>query len=98
MAMTFDPTFRDDLWDEALWAQAMSELILPAPGDYGSLHVVREASQAVPLFGEQLILSAPVEWTMVYEGARLWMSDTPQERVMMLRASTGMAGHILVAG
>ncbi|HMN29778.1 MAG TPA: hypothetical protein PKE45_16625 [Caldilineaceae bacterium] len=98
MPMDFDPTFRDDRWDERLWAQAMVDLILPVPGQYGPLRVVRQAAQAVPLFGEQLLLSAPVEWTLVYEGERLWMSDTPQERLQMVAATAGMSGHILVAG
>lgn len=96
--MRFDPAFRDDVVNERLWRQAMVALALPAPGTYGSLRVVREAAQSVPLYGRQLVLAAPVLWTLVYEGATLWMSDTPQERLMMLRGTAGMAGHVLVAG
>jgi hypothetical protein len=96
--MDFDPTFRDDVWSDELWQQAMIELALPSPGNYGRLRVARETAQALPLYGQQLMLSAPVVWTMVYEGAILWMSDTPQERLMMLMGTTGMYGHLLVAG
>jgi hypothetical protein len=98
MPMHFDPTFRDDVWRNELWRQAMIHLSLPAPGDYGRIHIARETAQYVPLYGKQLMLSAPVQWTMAYEGATLWMSDTPQERLMMLQGTTGVHGHVLVAG
>lgn len=96
--MYFDPLFRDDRWTEQLWRQAMIDLPLPAPGVYGRLRIVREAAQSLPLFGRQLRLTTLVGWTMAYEDATLWMSDTPQERLMMLQGTTGMAGHVLVAG
>lgn len=96
--MHFDPTFRDDCWRDNLWRQAMIPLTLPAPGLYGRLRIVRAAADCLPCFGRQLKFTAPVEWTLAYEGATLWMSDTPQERLMMLQGTTGMAGHVLVAG
>jgi hypothetical protein len=96
--MHFDPMFRDDRWTGELWRQAMVDLPLPAPGVYGRLRIVRQTAQDLPLFGRQLRLAAPVDWTMAYEGATLWMSDTPQERLMMLQGTTGMSGHVLVAG
>jgi len=98
MPIQFDPTFRDDVVDDELWNQAMIDLALPEPGQYGRLRVVRQASKYVPLYGQQLVLSALVNWTLVYEDDRLWMSDTPQERLMMLKSTEGMSGHILVAG
>jgi hypothetical protein len=94
----FDPSFRDDVLDDELWNRAMIGLALPAPGDYGRLHVVREAAQYVPLYGQQLALSEPMDWTLVYEGETLWMSDTPQERLMMCKSTEGMSGYVLVAG
>lgn len=96
--MYFDPLFRDDRYTDHLWRQAMVALPLPAPGRYGGLRIVRQAAQCLPLFGRQLRLTAPAEWTLAYEGATLWMSDTPQERLMMLQGTAGMGGHILVAG
>ncbi|MEZ4621123.1 MAG: class I SAM-dependent methyltransferase [Caldilineaceae bacterium] len=96
--MYFDPLFRDDLWQDELWRQAMIPLTLPAPGTYGRLQIVRKAAQALPLFERQLRFATPVTWTIVYEGATLWMSDTPQERLMMLQGTSGMGGHVLVAG
>jgi hypothetical protein len=98
MSVGFDPSFRDDVLDDELWNQAMIALALPAPGNYGRLHVVREAVQYIPLYGQQLMLSEPVHWTLVYEDATLWMSDTPQERLMMCKSTEGMYGHVLVAG
>jgi len=96
--MHFDPTFRDDRWTDELWRQAMVTLPLPAPGAYGRLRVVRQAAQSLPLFGRQLRFPPRLigHWRM--ENATLWMSDTPQERLMMLQGTVGMAGHILVAG
>lgn len=96
--MHFDPTFRDDVWHAKFWAQAMLDLALPAPGRYGEVHIVRKASQTASIFNRQLVLSTPVQWTMAYEGPTLWMSDTPQERLMMLAGTAGMHGHVLVAG
>jgi len=96
--MHFAAAFRDDLYSTALWQQALVELPLPAPGIYGRLRIVRQAAQDLPLFGRQLRLPAPVEWTLAYEGTTLWMSDTPQERLMMLQGTTSMSGHVLVAG
>ncbi|MBN1312768.1 MAG: hypothetical protein JXB30_15245 [Anaerolineae bacterium] len=96
--MHFDPTFRDDIWEDVLWQQAMIPLTLPEPGNYGQIRVAREAAQYIPLYGKQLMLSAQAPWTLVYEGTTLLMSDTPQERLMMLRGTTGMYGHVLVAG
>ena len=96
--MRFDPNFRDDVVNESVWQRAMVDVLLPAPGHYGTLRVAREALPAVPLYGQQLTFSAPVPWTCLYEGDMLWMSDTPQERLMMVMGTTGMRGHILVAG
>ena len=96
--MEFDPGFRDDLLTSELWQQAMLPLRLPAAGRYGSLQVVRQATQALPLFGQQLLFPTPIVCTLLYENGTLWMSDTPQERLMMLRGTTDMQGHILVAG
>jgi hypothetical protein len=96
--MHFDPNFRDDVRDDELWTQAMVKLRLPAPGLYGQIRIVRAAAQAVPLYGQQLMLPAPVLWTKAYEGETLWMSDTPQERLMMLRSAQNMTGKVLVAG
>lgn len=96
--MIFDPGFRDDLLDDDLWRRAMVELRLPAPGRYGSLRVDQEAVTRVPLFERQLTLEKPVLWTRLYENDILWMSDTPQERLMMLQGTSGMTGRVLVAG
>ena len=93
--MQFDPTFRDDMLNDLVWQQAMIDVVLPAPGRYGTLRVVREAVQAVLLYGQRLTFPQPIPWTRLYEGNTLWMSDTPQERLMMVRGTTGMYGHIL---
>lgn len=96
--MHFDPTFRDDLCSTELWRQAMVTLRLPEPGRYGQVRIVQEQAQVLPLYGQQLRFAIPLTWTLAYEGATLWMSDTPQERLMMLQNTTGMTGHVLVAG
>ncbi len=96
--MNFDPAFRDDLLGDDLWQQALVELFLPAPGKYGTLRVDQEAVAALPLYERQITFPQPLRWTRLYEGDRLWMSDTPQERLMLLRGTTGMEGHVLVAG
>ena len=96
--MHFDPTFRDDLYSTEQWRQAMIALRLPEPGSYGEVRIVQEKAQLLPLYGQQLRFAIPLTWTLAYEGATLWMSDTPQERLMMLQNTIGMAGHVLVAG
>lgn len=96
--MEFDPLFRDDALSEELWQAALAELRMPPPGRYGALEVRRELAGQVPLFGQQLAFAQPLPFTLVYEGDTLWMSDTPQERLMMLAGTSGMAGHLLVAG
>src|SRR5262245_44486805 len=76
----------------------MIDVVLPAPGRYGALRVDQGAALSVPLYRQQLTFPAPMPWTRLYEGNTLWMSDTPQERLMMVRGTTGMYGHVLVAG
>ncbi len=96
--MRFDPAFRDDVCTDLLWRQAMQPLSLPLPGQYGSLSVVQKATYRIPLYQDCLVFSSPLALTLLYEGATLWMSDTPQERLMMLAGANGMYGHVLVAG
>ncbi len=97
-SMYFDPNFRDDIYTEMLWQRAMAPLALPFPGRYGSLSVVQESTYGVPLYQEYLVFSTPLILTLLYEGTTLWMSDTPQERLMMRAGAEGMYGYVLVGG
>jgi hypothetical protein len=94
----FDPAFRDDVLDDDVWRRAMIHIALPAPGRYGALRVQQEVTLSVPLYRQHLTFPDPVPWTRLYEGNTLWMSDTPQERLMMAAGTAGMYGHVLVAG
>lgn len=96
--MLFDATCRDDLFDAVLWQRAMIEVALPPPGQYNNLRIIREQAASGMLFGRPYSLQQPVEWIKLYDGELLWMSDTPQERLMMLQGTQGMYGHVLVAG
>lgn len=83
---------------EELWQRSMIEVPLPRPGTYGTLRIIPEQSTRFSLFGRMYSVPQPISYTKLYDGTTLWMSDTPQERLMMLQGTSGMYGHVLVAG
>lgn len=96
--MKFDANFRDDLVSGELWQRAMIEVPLPRPGSYGTLRIISEQSPLFSLFGKAYHVQQPITYTKLYDGETLWMSDTPQERLMVVQGTNGMYGHVLVAG
>ena len=96
--MQFNPSFRDDWADAQTWGQALAPLRLPSPGQHGAITIHQEFATHLPVFGALRSFLAEQRWTRLYDGEQLWMSDTPQERAMMLHGARGMAGHVLVAG
>lgn len=93
----FDPYF-DDARPAPRWALTAIEQV--PPGRYPSGHVVqRQFARQVDIFGQSVTLPAPLDIRLLFDpDGRLWMSDVPQERMMMYHNGLASRGHILVGG
>jgi len=61
--------------------------------------VEQHTVDAVEVFGRPYRLSEPFACALLYDAkGLLWMSDTPQERIMMANNSQRSWGHVLVGG
>lgn len=93
----FDPDFDDAVW-------TLDWLRIPVRqvpvGDYeGGYRVVREFVERIDVFGRPYQLDPPLDVRGLYDPAGvLWMSDTPQERMMMYNNAGRSQGHVLVGG
>ncbi len=96
-SLPFDPEFDDARWTLD-WA---SVPIVPAPtGSHLEGYIVVERwLQQAQIFDRiyQATEPFPVRALIAPDG-RLWMSDTPQERMMMFNNAARSRGHILVGG
>lgn len=93
----FDPNF-DDARPAPRWALTAIEQVPPGvyPSGYG---VRRQYTRQVDVFGYPLTLPTPLDVRLLYDpDGRLWMSDVPQERMMMFHNGQASRGHILVGG
>jgi hypothetical protein len=93
----FDPAFDDTRWTEA-WLRI--PLALPPvtvhPSGY---RIERRFLEQVEIFGRAYRLTAPFDCRLLYDPAgRLWMSNTPQEHIMMYNNAAQSWGHVLVGG
>ena len=95
--MTFDPTF-DDARPAPSWALTGIEQV--PPGGYPGGYVVRrQYTRHADVFGVPMTFPAPLDVRLLFDpDGRLWMSDVPQERVMMFLNGQASHGHILVGG
>lgn len=93
----FDPDF-DDARPAPRWALTSLEQV--PPGGYPGGYVVRrQFTRQVDVFGYPLTLPTPLDVRLLYDpDGRLWMSDVPQERMMMFHNGQASRGHILVGG
>lgn len=93
----FDPFF-DDARPAPRWALTAIEQV--PPGRYPSGHVVqRQFARQVDIFGQDVTLPTPLDIRLLFDpDGRLWMSDVPQERMMMYHNGAASHGHILVGG
>ena len=66
------------------------------PGGY---RVERQLVEAIPIFEHVYRLNPPLDCRLLFDpDGRLWMSDTPQERIMMVNNGARSQGHVLVGG
>ncbi len=95
--MSFDPDFDDTQWTEA-WLYV--PIAQPPPGLHPSgYRLERRLAQYVEVFDEPHRLTAPMECRLLFDpGGKLWMSDTPQERIMMYNNGLRSRGRVLVGG
>ena len=96
-ARPFDPSF-DDARLAPRWA--LTHLDQVPPGAYPDGYVVRrQFTRRMDVFGAPMTFPTPLDIRLLYDpGGRLWMSDVPQERMMMFHNGQVSRGHILVGG
>jgi len=93
----FNPDFDDTEWTED-WL--MYPVFQPPPMIHESGYRVEARTlDFAEVFNKTYRLSSPMEFRFLYDPAgRLWMSDVPQERIMMYNNARLSKGHVLVGG
>ena len=93
----FDPEFDDTAWTEG-WLHVPVAQVPPGTHVSG-YRVERRALQYTEVFGQPMRLVAPLECRLLFDPqGRLWMSDTPQERIMMYNNGRRSQGSVLIGG
>jgi hypothetical protein len=93
----FDPEFDDTQWTDG-WLQVPIAQVPPGAHASG-YRVERQMLEYTEVFGHPMRLTQPLECRLLYDPqGRLWMSDTPQERIMMYNNSLRTKGAVLVGG
>jgi hypothetical protein len=93
----FDPEFDDTRWTDG-WLNVPIALIPPGVHASG-YRVERRVLQYAEVFGQSMRLTVPLECRLLFDSeGRLWMSDTPQERIMMYNNGHRSRGSVLVGG
>jgi hypothetical protein len=93
----FDPTFDDRAWT-ADWMPVPVAQIPPGhhPSGY---RVERQRVDQIMIFDRAFYLDPPFDCRLLFDSeGRLWMSDTPQERIMMHNNGKQSTGHVLIGG
>jgi hypothetical protein len=93
----FDPGFDDTEWVEG-WHHVPIAQVPPGvhPSGY---RVERRILREVEVFGQPYRLAVPFDCRFLFDpDGRLWMSNTPQERIMMYNNGRRSRGHVLVGG
>lgn len=93
----FNPAFDDTEWDEA-WS--LVPIALVPPGEHPSgYRVERGVLVEAMIFDRPYRLSVPFDARLLYDpDGRLWMSNTPQEHIMMCNNGRLSRGHVLIGG
>lgn len=92
----FDPTFDDCTWTEG-WARV--PIIQPIPGEYDQFSVRSWRIDSADVCGRRIALNQELEVRgLILGDGRLWMSDVPQERLMMFNNAQASRGRVLVGG
>jgi len=93
----FDPTFDDTAWTLDWLSLPLAQV---EPGEYpGGYRVVRQEIGQMHIFGRPYRFDPPFDVRALFDpGGVLWMSDTPQERIMMFNNAGQSHGRVLVGG
>ena len=92
----FDPHF-DDLEWTLDWASI--PVIQPVPGDYGSFNITAWGMDQAQIGNREFRLDTTLAVRgLVTDDGTLWMSDVPQERLMMYNNARQSRGRVLVGG
>ena len=93
----FDPDFDDTAWNLD-WLDIPIRQI-PVGEAEGGYRVIQEQVAEAQIFDRPYRLDPPLDVRALIDPAgTLWMSDTPQERIMMINNARASGGHILVGG
>jgi len=95
--MSFDPDFDDTQWTDD-WLHV--PIAQSPPGMHASgYRVERRTAEYFEVFGKPYRSTVLLECRLLFDPkGRLWMSDTPQERIMMYHSGRRSRGHALVGG
>ena len=92
----FGPDFDDRVFDPEV---PLIPVVVPVPTNQGVFTVSRRASSDFTVFGRQFHSSRPIEVTVLSDRrGNVWMSDPPQERMMMHASAMRSRGSVLVGG
>lgn len=92
----FDPTFDDCTWTDAWTRVPVIQLV---PGEYAGFSIQSWRIEEADVCGQRIRLSHPLDVRgLVMADGRLWMSDVPQERLMMYNNAQASRGSVLVGG
>jgi hypothetical protein len=93
----FDPGFDDTTWTDDWYSVPIVQM---PPGEHpGGYQVAHRVLREVEVFGRPYRLVEPLNCSFLYDpDGRLWMSNTPQERIMMYNNGRYSWGHVLVGG
>jgi hypothetical protein len=93
----FEPDFDDTEWTDGWRYVAIAQVpTIVHPSGY---RTERRALDQAQVFGRSYRLSAPLDCSFLYDpDGRLWMSNTPQERIMMYNNGLRSQGQVLVGG
>jgi len=93
----FDPDFDDTQWTSDWVHIPIAEV---PPGIYGDgYRIERRVLEVAEVFGQPFRLAIPLDCRFLYDPKdRMWMSTTPQERIMMYNNGLRSRGHVLVGG
>ena len=93
----FDPDFDDTQWTDD-WATIPIAEVPPGTYDDG-YRIERRVLEVAEVFGQPFRLAIPLDCRFLYDPeGRMWMSTTPQERIMMYNNGRRSRGHVLVGG
>jgi hypothetical protein len=92
----FDPTFDDCQWTDA-WTRI--PILQVPPGVYDSFSVKSWSLAEAQVCDHLVTLTPPLEVRgLITQDGTLWMSDVPQERLMMFNNAQASSGRVLVGG